>query len=210
MAADLPLIRIVDDNPDLLESLGFMLRCEGYRIETYGSAEEFLQRGDMLSPGCLILDVRMPGLSGLELQRRLVQSGCSLPVIFLTAHGDVEMAVGAMHLGANDFQPKPVDPEKMLISVARAVGLDRNRREGAGDIGDEVDKSMTLTAQEEKILRAVARGFTSRTIAERLGISKRTVEHHRAAAEAKTGIRDPAGAAAFFERVDNWKRLHGL
>lgn len=206
----MPLVRLVDDSAELLESLAFMLALEGYRTAGFESAEAFLASGDLESPGCAVLDVRMPGMSGLELQREMAARGSPLPVIFLTGHGDLEMAVGAMREGAFDFEEKPVDPEKFLPRIAAACEADRAKRMGARPIGEEVDLASALTEREAMILRAVARGLTSRMIAERFGISRRTAEHHRAAAQAKIGLAAPAAIAAFFQRVDAWKAGHGL
>ena len=210
MPDESPLIRLVDDNPDLLASLSFLLQCEGYETQAHQSAEHFLEKGDLERFGAIVLDVRMPGKSGLELQRELARRGCALPVIFLSAHGDVPMAVGAMECGARDFLEKPVDPPKLLAALARCLEEERARRFGALAIEEEIDRADTLTEQEEKILRAVASGLTSRQIAERQGISRRTVEHHRAAGIAKIGFVEPAAVAAYFARVDAWKKARGV
>ena len=206
----IPLVRIVDDDEGVLDALSTLLHFEGYRTACYSSAEALLETADLESPGFIVLDVRMPGMSGLEAQRALKERGSLLPVLFLTGHGDLEMAVQAMREGAFDFQEKPVDAEKFLPQAARAVEADRSRREGARPVLEEVDRVMALTESEDRILRAVARGLTSRMIAERLGISRRTVDHHRASGAAKLGVSVPARLAGLFERVDAWKAEHGL
>lgn len=197
-----PLVRIVDDDPSLRSSLEFMLRCEGYDVAVYESAKTFLS-GDMPGrPGCLILDVRMPGMTGLELQEVLNARGYACPIVFLTAHGDIDMAVQTMRCGACDFQQKPVKPESFLQAVARALEKDRELRGGASDIRAELRRFESLSEREEEIARLVARGLTSRVIAERLGISKRTADHYRTSALAKIQVRSPAELAGFFERID--------
>lgn len=186
-----PLVRIVDDSADAREALRFMLECEGWETEAFESAEAFLAGDRPSRPGCLILDIRMPGRSGLELQAELVRRRSKLPVIFLTGHGEIETAVGAMREGAFDFQAKPVDPAKLLPAVAAAVEADRRRRGGAA----LSLASAGLTPRELEIARLAASGLVSREIAERLGLSRRTVEHARAAALKKLGVADAAGAA---------------
>ena len=116
-----PLVRIVDDDASFRKSLSFLLACEGYEIESYASAADFLRSDRPSIPGCLILDVRMPDISGIALQHELNRRANSLPIIFLTAHGEVDMAVQSMHDGAFDFQQKPIDPPKLLTAVARAI-----------------------------------------------------------------------------------------
>lgn len=199
------VVFLVDDNRDLLDSLAFMLRLEGYEVRTFESAEEFLaaEIGEDVC-GCLILDVRMQGMSGLQLQIELAERDFALPIIFLTGHGDIDMAVEAMHRGAFDFKLKPVDAQALMPSVARAL---QKREEALSGVrsrasAEELERVARLTEREAEIMRAVARGATSRIIAERLGISKKTVEHHRAAAAAKIGTSTPSEIAAIFARVD--------
>ena len=127
-ANSLSLIRIVDDDAEMRESLEFLLSTEGWKSRSYASAEAFLETDDVMVPGCLILDIRMPGLSGLQLQELLKKKDYSLPILFITAHGDITMAVEAVKNGAFDFLPKPLDDEKLLASVEKAIALDWERR----------------------------------------------------------------------------------
>lgn len=202
-----PLVRIVDDNPGMLESLAFMLGCEGYDTATYGSAADFL-RGDRPSrPGCLVLDVKMPGMSGIELQQLLNGRRSGLPIVFLTAYGSIGMAVDTIHEGAADFLQKPVVPEKLLQAVARAVALDIERRgpgqDAAGDARQRLD---ALTPREKEVLAWVAKGLSSRETARRIGLSQRTVEHHRAGGMAKLRIKSISDLAVVFASADGKKR----
>ena len=198
-----PLIRIVDDNDTLRQSLEFMLQCEGYEVVSYASAMEFLKSDSPSRGGCTILDIQMPEMSGLDLFDRLNHRGYEVPVIFLTAHGDIDMAVGAMRDGACDFQTKPINVEKFLPAVARALENDRLRREGISrDIREEVKLFQSLSEREEKICRLTIQGFVSRAIGERLEISHRTVEHYRGSALKKLGLHSSADLAQFFARVD--------
>lgn len=204
-----PLIRVVDDNPAILSSLSFMLSCEGYEVASFQSAEAFLA-GDVPSrEGLLILDVQMPGLSGLELFKVLNLRAYKLPIIFLTAHADVDMAVAAMREGACDFHQKPINPETLLPAIARGLEKARLLKSGLGDIKEDVSRFKELTDREEQICRLVAKGLVSREIAERLQISQRTVDHHRTSALSKLDIREPAELALFFERIDAWRKKAG-
>lgn len=190
-----PLIRIVDDNQAILNS--------------FSSAEAFLAGDTPSREGLLILDVQMPGLSGLELFKVLNMRAYKLPIIFLTAHADVDMAVAAMREGACDFHQKPINPETLLPAIARGLEKARISKRGLGDIKEEVERFKALTEREEQICRLVAKGLVSREIAERLVISQRTVDHHRTAALSKLNIREPAELALFFERIDAWRKTAG-
>lgn len=201
-----PLIRIVDDNDQLRQSVEFMLRCEGYEVQSFASAEAFLTGDSPSRGGCLILDVQMPGLSGIELFNILNMRGYNVPIVFLTAHADIDMAVYTMREGACDFQQKPIKPETFLPAVARAVAKDQANRQGKKDLSAEIQRWQSLTEREEQIARFVGNGLVSRAIAQRLGISPRTVEHYRASALQKLGLQSAADIAAFFERIDTWRQ----
>ena len=202
--SDTPLIRIVDDDPELLASQKMLLETLGWEVITYASGVEFLKHDELKRPGCVVLDMRMPGMTGLEVQEELENRGVThLSIIFLTAHGDIDMAVGAMRDGACDFQTKPINVEKFLPAVARALENDRLRREGISrDIREEVKLFQSLSEREEKICRLTIQGFVSRAIGERLEISHRTVEHYRGSALKKLGLHSSADLAQFFARVD--------
>ena len=202
-AHDTYLIRIVDDNVSLLESLSFMLRCEGYEVAIFNSAEAFLREDIPSRPGCVVLDVQMPGLSGIELFNLLKTRGYNVPIIFLTAHADVDMAVSAMRDGACDFYQKPVDPERFLPAVAKSLEKCYGHL-GNRSLMSDVERFRSLTEREEQIMRLVASGLGNRRIAERLNISQRTVEHYRASAIQKLSLSDVSAIAAFFERIDEW------
>lgn len=203
-----PLVRIVDDNPGLVESLVFMLRSEGFLTKGYLSAEAFLEEDDPAMPGCLILDVKMPGLSGPELQAILSSRGSTLPLIFLTAHGDIDMAVDAIHGGAVDFQQKPVDPARLIPAVAKAAERSLAGLKHEESIQTLLQRVGSLTPREEQTLRAVSKGLSSRAVAEQFGLAKTTVDHARASGAAKLGESEPALLALLFERCDVWRATH--
>ncbi|MBQ9240755.1 MAG: response regulator transcription factor [Duodenibacillus sp.] len=209
MAEQSPLVRVVDDDAEFRESLTFMLECEGYEVAAFASAAEFFAGDRPSRVGCLILDVMMPEVTGLEMQEELVKRGYQSPTIFLTAHGTIDMAVQTMREGACDFQQKPLQPESFLKAVARAVEKDRERRGGARDISEELALYEQLTEREEQICRLVAGGLINKVIGERLGISKRTVDHIRASGLNKLQIKTIAQLAGFFERIDRHKEAAG-
>lgn len=197
-----PLVRIVDDDPSLRKSLEFMLKCEGFDVKTYEAAECFLKEDTPSRLGCLILDVKMPGLSGIELQHEMNRRSITIPIIFLTAHGEIDMAVQSMRDGAFDFLQKPVDPSKLLPAVTKAIIKSKSHQIGASDLGVELHKKALLTQREEQVLRHVSQGFLNREIASKLGLSIRTIEVQRASGKKKIGLSTPAELSIFFERVD--------
>lgn len=174
------LIRIVDDEDDVREALAMMLRIEGWDAKTYPNARAFLVEDDPSRPGCLVLDVRMPTMTGLELQREMAERGIALPIIFLTGYADIDVAVSSLKEGAVDFLIKPVDDEKLLESIASAVHRDRQRRVGI-EGGARVREALrSLSARERDILEMFMAGATDAQVAERLALSERTVQGHRA------------------------------
>ena len=196
-----PLIRVVDDDPSALDGIRFMLLCEGYDITTYPSARSFLTDDMPSRPGCIILDVRMPEMSGLELFAELRRRGNRNPVLFLTGHGDIEMAVQAMQDGAADFLVKPIDGTKLVQAVSKALTKFRARSLGVSDPAAMRAKWATLTEREKEVMRAVAKGWMNKTIAADLDISIRTVEAHRAAAIRKIGLSSPAQLACLMAEI---------
>lgn len=187
-----PLIRIVDDEHSTLDAIAFILKCEGYDTVTYCSAKDFLTQDAPSQTGCVILDVRMPEMTGLELFDELRRRGIRLPVIFLTGHGDIEMAVDAMKDGALDFLVKPVDGTKLVDAVGRALMTQRGTTTDAAKLAEYVERWQTLTSREREVIQAVAKGWMNKTIAAELDISIRTVEVHRANAQHKLGLAIPA------------------
>ena len=194
-----PLVRIVDDEPGIRRALAVLLEAEGYEVACFPSAESFLSEDVLSKPGCLILDIRMPGMSGPELQQELVNRSSALPIIFLTAFADVDTAVNSMKLGAVDFLQKPVDEEKLLTAVARAL---RNSTSGEEKkLAELQERLATLTPREREIVRLASLGLLNSAIAERLGIGLRTVKFHRAGAYRKLGIHTAAELAQAFSNL---------
>ena len=196
------LIRVVDDDEAVRKSLTFLLEDEGYSVAAYPDAAEFL-RGDMPSvPGVAILDVKMPGMNGLELYAELRARENRNPVIFLTAHGDIEMAVRAMRDGAFNFVEKPIVPEKFLALVREAMESAGAYREGSPEERRELGlKFSQLTPRERQVLALAASGKSNREAGEILGLSERTVENHRAAGYRKLGVSSLQALREAFEII---------
>lgn len=184
-----PLIRIVDDDDDLRDALLYILESEGWEAAAYPDARSFLTSDMPSRGGALVLDVQMPGMNGLELFSELASRGYEQPVIFLTAHGDIDMAVDTLRSGAFHFLQKPVESAKFLAAVTAAVEKDRRRREGLPDAKAVQALFDSLTAREGEIIGHIADGLLNAQIAKRLGLSVRTIEAHRASAYRKLGVK---------------------
>lgn len=187
------VVRIVDDDVALTEGLAFLLESEGWVVHTYPSATEFLRNDAPSVRGCLILDVKMPEMTGLELQQVMRERGYNLPIIFLTGHGDIDMAVSTIRQGAVEFLQKTGDNQRILEAVARAVA---RSREGFVDVQEDpygaLRRWQTLTEREAEIAEALAKGLRNREVGERMHVSVRTVETHRARIFKKLGVKSIA------------------
>ena len=185
----LRLVHLVDDDDAIRRSVGFMLKTSGFHVRTYESGVELLKSAPDLETGCILLDIRMPGMDGLEVQAALRDKGIALPVIIMTGHGDVTLAVQAMKTGAVDFIEKPF--EKAVLLSAIEHGIERLKRSAADvDRADEAAvRLQVLTPRERDVLDGLARGLPNKTIAYDLGISPRTVEIHRANVMGKLGVK---------------------
>ncbi len=178
------LVRVVDDDAAYGDAMRFMLESRGWRVRSFCSAGEFLAEDQPSVPGCLILDVHMPGMSGLELQVRLKETHPAIPVIFLTGYGDVDMAVHTMHEGAADFFQKPVRPERLFAAVEKAARASATLLQPLQVMTPVQAQRLLsqLTNREQQIVSLSALSLSSRAIGARLGISERTVESHKASA----------------------------
>ena len=176
----MPVVTVVDDDEAVRSSLRLLLKSVGLEVRTLASAAEFLQAFDAQQPGCLVLDVRMPGMSGLELQDALNLRGAILPVIFITGHGDVPMAVEAMQHGAFDFLQKPFRDQDLLDRIQRALTLDRENRTELLQKDRIRSRLESLTPREREVLELMTRGRPNKLMAADLGLSQRTIEIHRA------------------------------
>ena len=182
-----PTVFVVDDDESVRSSLKFLLRSASLESRVFGSAQEFLETYDPAQPGCLVLDVRMPGMSGLELQQELNLRGATIPVIFITGHGDVPMAVEAMQHGAHDFLQKPFKDEDLIERVRRALATDAKTRAALEEHKSIRTRLQSLTPREREVLALMAQGKPNKIMAHELGVSQRTVEIHRARVMEKSG-----------------------
>lgn len=183
------LIHIVDDEEAIRKSASFMLRTSGFDVKTYASGTAFLREAKHAEPGCVLLDIRMPEIDGLEVQTMMAERGLTMPVIVLTGHGDIATAVAAMKGGAIDFLEKPFEKAKLLAAIS--VGFDRLDHKVDADLSarDAEIRIQALTPREQEVLRGLVHGQPNKTIAYDLGISPRTVEVHRANLMAKLNVR---------------------
>jgi FixJ family two-component response regulator len=180
MAEAIPRVFVVDDDQGVLESVRILMRSIGVESETFQSADDFLEQYDPEKPGCLVLDVRMPGMSGLELQERLASVRSTLPIIFISAHGDVPMAVEAVKAGAADFVQKPFRDQDLIDKIQEAFVENARVREKLRDRSRHADRLASLTPREREVMEKVVEGIANKVIAIDLELSQRTVEIHRA------------------------------
>ncbi len=181
-----PTIFIVDDDPSVRESTKLMLEGVGFNVKTFASAQDFLNAKLQECLGCLILDVRMPGISGLDLQEKLVSAKTPLPVIFITGHGTVPMTVRAMKAGAVDFLQKPFEEQDLLDAINRAITRQRERKSEKDEADKLQQRIKALTSREYEVFSLLVTGMANKEIAYKLGMSERTVKFHRANIVEKT------------------------
>lgn len=193
---------LVDDDPSVRRALTRLIKSAGYRVESFGSAREFLQLGmSRDGPACLVLDVRMPGLSGLELQDELQKKNAILPVIFITGHGDIPTSVKAMKAGAIDFLQKPVKDKDLLKAIEQALARasrDRAEREELDEIQNRIDR---LTPREREVMALIVRGLLNKQIAFELGTVEKTIKVHRARVMEKMQVKSVAELVHLAERA---------
>jgi len=194
-----PTVFVVDDDEAVRDSLKMLLSASGLRVETYPSAGAFLKHYIPTQSGCLILDIRMPGMSGLALQDELHKRRLSLPILFLTGHADVPIAVRALKQGAYDFIEKPLDSQRLVLAVMNALRIDAQQRvQVSVQPSDETagDRLDTLSEREREVLKYVLEGKPTREIAQLLSVSVKTIEFHRARIREKLGV---TSLAEFFK-----------
>ncbi|WP_177242973.1 response regulator [Bradyrhizobium sp. Gha] len=196
------IVHIVDDDKQVRESLGDLLESVDYCVALYGSASDFLKAKLLDAPACLVLDVRLPGTSGLELQEYLTKINVGIPVILMTAFGDIPMSVRGMKLGAIDFLTKPIRDQDLLDAVAAAVQKDRERRADLAQLAELQEKYALLTVRERQVMALVAAGLMNKQVASELSISEVTVKMHRGSLMRKLGARTTAALARMAEALD--------
>lgn len=179
MNQEQPVVFIVDDDVSVREALRNLLRSVGLKVETFGTAQEFLSYRRPDAPGCLVLDVRLPGLSGLDLQRKLAETHFDIPIVFITGHGDIQMSVRAMKAGAVEFLAKPFRDQELLDAVQLCVDRDRAERVQRAETAEARNSYESLSPREREVMGLVVRGLLNKQIAAELGTSEATVKLHR-------------------------------
>jgi FixJ family two-component response regulator len=201
MTAAPPIVHIVDDDAVFRTAIGRLLGASGYQVALYGSAADLLERLPGDEPGCILLDVRMAGLSGPQLQERLSQMGYRLPIVFLTGHGDVATSVQAMKAGAEDFLIKPAAKKDLLIAIGRALGRYEEMRDQDNRLAALRSRLSRLTSRESEVFALVVRGKLNKQIAHELGTSERTVKAHRRQVMEKCEVHSLAELVLIAERL---------
>ena len=179
MAERKAIVFVVDDDASVREGLGSLIRSAGLRVETFASAQEFLVRPRADVPSCLVLDVRLPGLSGLDLQKRLAEVNIEIPIVFITGHGDVPTSVQAMKAGAVEFLTKPFVDQDLLDAIQQAIKRDRAARRQEAEMAELYDRYESLTPREREVMERVVSGLLNKQVAAELGTSEITVKVHR-------------------------------
>jgi two-component system response regulator FixJ len=188
-AEDLRLVHVVDDDEAVRRSVSFALKTSGFHVRVYGGGVELLKAAPGLEAGCILLDIRMPGMDGLEVQEALKGKGVTLPVIIMTGHGDVSLAVRAMKAGAIDFIEKPFEKTVLLAAIEQGLSRLAHSAANSKEANDAAVKLQLLTPREREVLDGLAKGLPNKSIAYDLGISPRTVEIHRANLMSKLGVK---------------------
>ena len=195
------VVFVVDDDAPMRESLKNLIRSVGLRVEAFASAQEFLRRTRPDVPGCLVLDVRLPGLSGLDLQQRMAAADSAIPIIFITGHGDIPMTVQAMKAGAVEFLTKPFRDQELLDAIQQALARDRQAREQRAQLAELRSRYHSLTPREREVIALVVTGLLNKQIAGELGTSEAAVKVHR------QHVMEKMGAASLAELVRLADRL---
>ena len=193
-------MRVIDDDDAVRRSWAFLIEGEGWDVVTFSDALYFVAADECPRPGCLVLDVRMPRMSGLELQDKLLEIGVDLPIIFISGHGDIDMAVRTLKQGAIDFLQKPVDDQRLLNTISSAVTKNLNHRRNEMELSTFRSRLEQLTQREREVIRMVAQGMSNKVVAENLGISEKTVQVHRGSAYRKLDLHNAAEIARLLLR----------
>lgn len=202
MSANAGIVYVLDDEPEMVKALTRLLRAKRFDVRGFTSVKEFLEAYRPEDPACLVLDVAMPELDGLELQRHLTRQGILLPVVFLTAHGDIPMSVRAIKAGALDFLTKPVDAAQLIPAVIAALHKAESMRDANVEAKALADRETTLTPREREVMGHVVAGELNKQIAFALGTGEQNIKQHRAHIMRKLGVQSVADLVRIAERID--------
>ena len=200
MSEPAPIVFVVDDDPSVRRAIKRLIGSVGLRVELFGSPQEFINRRPD-APSCLVLDIRLPGISGLDFQRELAHSGIHIPIIFITAHGDIPMTVRAMKAGAVEFLTKPFRDQDLLDAIQIALEMDRTRRQREAEIATLQMRFESLTSREREVAIMVVSGMLNKQIAARIGTTENTVKAHRSRGMEKMEARSLAELVRMVERL---------
>ena len=206
MTQEEPAVFVVDDDISIREALKNLFRSVGLKVETFKTAQDFLSSERALAPGCLVLDVRLPGLGGLDLQRQLAEANREIPIIFISGHGDIPMSVRAIKAGAVEFLTKPFRDQDLLDAVREALERDRQIRRSGTEMAELRKRHRSLTSREQEVLGLVVGGLVNKRIGAQLGISEPTVKLHRARLMQKMGAETLADLFRMAEKLREPKR----
>jgi RNA polymerase sigma factor (sigma-70 family) len=182
MSETVPMVFVVDDDPSVRRAIKRLISSVGLHVQVFGSGQELLKSKNLGEPGCLILDIRLPGISGLDFQKNLAESDVNTPIIFITAHADITMAVRAMKAGAIEFLTKPFRDQDLLDAIQVALEKDRARRQQKAEITVVLERLESLTTREREVIGMVVKGMLNKEIASKIGVTENTVKVHRSRA----------------------------
>jgi FixJ family two-component response regulator len=201
-----PIVFVVDDDASVRKGLRNLLRSAGFEVETFVCAQEFLEQRRPGQHGCLVLDMRMPGMNGMELQQQLTEISDNIPIVFITAHGDIPMTVRAMKAGAIEFLPKPFEEEALLDAVNQGLLLDAERHQAKQTQGELKQLFSSLTGREQQVLQLTVRGLMNKQVAAELGIAEVTAKVHRHNIMQKLNVRSMANLIHLVEKYESFRK----